>query len=414
MLKNILKKAVSVIYILCIVLIIILVSKMVLYKIPPRDPQRLPEQIRMSFYSTPEKRNIRTFGKTIKTFIQNPLEISSSYKNKEVYTIIENHFPTSLKLGILGFLSTIIIGFFAGLASALYKNKPIDKIFKFLTFLGTYIPFFFIAILINYIFSVKFNLVSCSRVDSFKYIIIPIIATLFPCMPIFINYMRESFIEILNSNYVQYAKAKGVSNKDIILKHVLKNSLIKVINIIPLLLVTIFTSLLIIENIFSIKGLSFPIISSLYNKDLNLVFSILFFIICIATGFNILLGILRKIIASKYCIKIEETNYNLSKALTNIYIYVKINSRTKSIQFKLIIINIVLIYFSFLNCLYYEYYIFIIVILIFDLIISTFLFYKRFKSITKSLIFAFIFSTIVPICSMLLFYLFFWCLWQRK
>lgn len=414
MLKNILKKVVTSIYIFCIVLIIILVSKMVFYKIPQHNSQSLPAQIRPPFYITAKEQNIRTFGKTLKTFIQNPLEVSSSYKNKELYTIIKNHFPTSLKLGILAFLSTIIIGFFVGLTSALYKNKLIDKIFKFLTFLGTYIPFFFIAILINYIFSVKFNLVSCSRVDSFKYIIIPIIATLFPCMPIFINYMRGSFIEILNSNYVQYAKAKGVSNKDIILKHVIKNSLIKVINIIPLLLVTTFTSLFIIENIFSIKGLSFPIISSLYNKDLNLVFCILFFIICIAIAFNILLGILKKIIASKYCSIIEETNFNLSKALTNPYIYVKINRQTKSIQFKLIIINIVMIYFSFLNCLYYEYYILIIVILIIDLIISTFLFYKGFKRITKSLIFAFIFSTIVPICSMLLFYLFFWCLWQNK
>ena len=412
MLRNIAKKVVAATYIFCILLVIILVMKMILYNIPNGNHLGLPQQVRRCFFPTPSQLNSGIFFSTLRKFEQNPFEISYLYENKKIYNIIKFYFPTSLMLGILALLLTLIFGFLVGLVSAFYENKFIDKIFRVLTFLGTCIPFFFIAYLINYIFSVRFNLVTCLRTDKFKYIIIPVISTLFPCMPVFINYMRESFIEILNSNYVQYAKAKGLSTKNIILKYIIKNSLIKVINIIPLLLVTIFTSLLIIENIFSIQGLSFPFISAIYNKDINLLLCILFFIMCIVAMIKIIIGILKKIISLKYYIKVEQANFNLYKPFADFCIYSKFS---KSTQFQLIIINMIILYFSLLNSIYYyQHYIFAIAILIVDLIITTFLFYRKFKCIKKSLIYAFVFSIVIPICTMILFDLFLWWLWLKK
>jgi oligopeptide transport system permease protein len=200
-------------------------------------------------------------------------------RDRDVMDIIKEHFPRSVKLGVLAFLWAIVLGIPAGVIAALRPNTIYDYILMFLSNIGFALPSFFVATLLIYYFALKIDLVPTNgwplgnwEID--RRVILPSFALgLFP-MAYFARLVRGTMLETMQQDYVRTARAKGLRWRRVIMLHVLRNSLIPVVTATAPLFGLIITGTFIIEFIFSIPGIGRYFISSVSNRDYAVVMGI--------------------------------------------------------------------------------------------------------------------------------------------
>jgi ABC-type dipeptide/oligopeptide/nickel transport system permease component len=200
-------------------------------------------------------------------------------RDRDVMDIVQEHFPRSLKLGLLAFLWAIIFGVPAGIIAALKPNTTYDYVLMFGSSIGFALPSFFIATLLIYYFALKVNVFPTNgwplgfwQVDS--RVVLPSLALgLFP-MAYFARLTRGSMLETMQQDYVRTARAKGLRWKTIVTRHVFRNSLIPVVTATAPLFGLIITGTFIIEVIFSIPGIGRYFVSSVSARDYSVVMGI--------------------------------------------------------------------------------------------------------------------------------------------
>ena len=157
-----------------------------------------------------------------------------------------------------------------GIISALYKNKLPDYIVTFIAILGITIPVFVMASLLQYLFSVKLGWLPTSGWGEPKHLVIPVICLTFGTIATYARYIKSSMLDVLNQDYIMTARAKGLSESQIISRHVMRNSLLPAITILAGRIVGIFTGAFVIEKMFSIPGIGFYYISSINSNDYSM------------------------------------------------------------------------------------------------------------------------------------------------
>ncbi len=200
-------------------------------------------------------------------------------RDRDVMDIVKEHFPRSIKLGILAFVWAVVFGIPAGILAALRPNTIYDYLLMFFSSIGFALPSFFIATLLIYYFALKVNLVPTNGwplgfwdIDS--RVILPSLALgLYP-MAYFARLVRGSMLETMQQDYVRTARAKGLRWKTIVTRHVFRNSLIPVVTATAPLFGLIITGVFVIEVIFSIPGIGRYFISSVSNRDYSVVMGI--------------------------------------------------------------------------------------------------------------------------------------------
>lgn len=199
--------------------------------------------------------------------------------DRDVMDIVREHFPRSVKLGILAFFWAILFGVPAGIIAALKPNTPYDYVLMFGSSIGFALPSFFIATLLIYYFALKVNLFPTNGwplgfwdIDS--RVVLPSFAlALFP-MAYFARLTRGSMLETMQQDYVRTARAKGLRWRSIVTRHVFRNSLIPVVTATAPLFGLIITGTFIIEVIFSIPGIGRYFVSSVSARDYSVVMGI--------------------------------------------------------------------------------------------------------------------------------------------
>jgi ABC-type dipeptide/oligopeptide/nickel transport system permease component len=200
-------------------------------------------------------------------------------RDRDVTDIVKEHFPRSLKLGILAFIWAIVFGIPAGIIAALRPNTVYDYLLMFFSSIGFALPSFFIATLLIYYFALKVNFFPTNgwptgfwEFDS--RVILPSLALgLFP-MAYFARLVRGTMMETMQQDYVRTARAKGLRWKTIVVRHVFRNSLIPVVTATAPLFGLIITGTFVIEVIFSIPGIGRYFINSVSNRDYSVVMGI--------------------------------------------------------------------------------------------------------------------------------------------
>ncbi len=220
---------------------------------------------------------------------QGDMGISMKYANKSVNSIISRAFPISLDLGLRALFIAFFMGVFIGVIAALNKNKPIDDISLFISVIGVSIPGFVLGTISQYLLCYKFSgyvseitgsnwrLLPVSGWGAFNYTVVPSGVLAFGAMAFIVRIMRSSMLEVLNRDYIVSARAKGLSKREIVLKHSLKNALFPVISVLGPLTASIFMGSFAIEKIFSIPGLGHYLVSSVQEKDYTMVIGLSLF-----------------------------------------------------------------------------------------------------------------------------------------
>jgi oligopeptide transport system permease protein len=239
--------------------------------------------------------------------LKGDLGISMKYANKSVNSIIARAFPVSFDLGLRALFIAIFTGILLGLIAALNKNKPFDDIALFISVIGVSIPGFVLGTLAQYLLCYKFSgfvsnvtgssfrLFPVSGWNGFRYTVVPSIVLAFSAMAFILRMMRSSLLEVLNQNYIVGARVKGLTKREIVLKHGLKNALFPIISILGPLTASILLGSFAIEKIFSIPGLGHYLVSSVQDKDYTMVIGLSLFTSLIVVLVNTITDILYSI-----------------------------------------------------------------------------------------------------------------------
>ncbi|MGN1401515.1 MAG: oligopeptide ABC transporter permease [Bacillus sp. (in: firmicutes)] len=228
--------------------------------------------------------------------VKGDLGVSFQFNNMPVTDIIGNLIPASAQLGFQALLFGSIVGIALGLISALFQNTWIDYSATFVAVLGKSVPSFVFAALIQYFIAVKLGWFPVMFWRGWEYTVLPTIAlSIFP-LAISARFMRTEMIEVLNSDYITLAKAKGASSFEVSVKHALRNAMIPVITVLGPLSVSLMTGSLVIEKIFSIPGIGEQFVKSINVNDYpvimgtTLLFAALFVVIILIV--DILYGVI--------------------------------------------------------------------------------------------------------------------------
>lgn len=215
-------------------------------------------------------------------------------------SIIRDKFPASARLGIQAIFFGLIIGLIFGIIAALKRNTWVDYLVIFIAIVGVSVPSFVLAALLQkYLGGTIFPIIGWPSENvwfsGFQYTILPTLAASFGSIAMYSRFMRTSVLDVLNNDYIQTAKSKGLSKTEIIRKHVLRNSITPIITIFAPQMAGIVTGSFVIERIFCIPGLGQYYVESINGRDFTMimattVFFSFFFIVSIVI-MDILYGI---------------------------------------------------------------------------------------------------------------------------
>jgi peptide/nickel transport system permease protein len=209
--------------------------------------------------------------------------------------------PTLLLMGVsLGVSLALAIP--AGIYSAVRQYSPGDYTLVSLSFLGTSVPGFFLALLLIYIFTIKLGWLPSSgmstlgkdkdALDIIRHMIMPVLVLATSMAGTNIRYIRSAMLEILQKDYLRTAKAKGLGRFLVINKHALKNALIPVITIIGMQIPVLFGGAIIIEQVFSWPGLGLMTMNAIINRDYPVIMGVCLMSALVVLAANLITDIL--------------------------------------------------------------------------------------------------------------------------
>jgi oligopeptide transport system permease protein len=243
----------------------------------PGDPftseKKVPEQIRQNMLAKYhlDKPLIVQYGYYLNNLIHGDLGISLKYLNRTVDDIIKQSAPASFQLGIQSIILGVVFGLLFGIIAALKRGGGWDYFSMFLAIIGISVPNFIIATLLQLLLASKLKWLPVSGWGSFKYTILPSIALSFSTLSIISRMMRTSMLDVIGQDYIKTAKAKGLSQFQIIWKHMVRNAIMPVVTVLGPLIAGIVTGTFVIEQIFSIPGLGKFFVQSIYDEDYSMI-----------------------------------------------------------------------------------------------------------------------------------------------
>ncbi|GFG48108.1 peptide ABC transporter permease [Streptococcus canis] len=196
-------------------------------------------------------------------------DFGTSYQsiNQSVAKLISQRLGVSVHLGLQVLVVGISSGLFVGAVSARNKNNKIDAVLSVISTLGISVPAFIIGLLLLDYFGFKWALLPLSGWGTFGQTILPTLALAIPVFAQVTRFFRSEMIETLNSDYIQLARAKGLTKRQVTRKHAYRNSMIPVLTLVGPMAANILTGSALIEQIFSIPGIGQQFVSSIPTKD---------------------------------------------------------------------------------------------------------------------------------------------------
>lgn len=197
------------------------------------------------------------------------LDFGMSMKNegRSVNKIITQQFPVSARLGLVSVIACLLGGIPLGIMSALKVGKWQDHSSMVVATIGVTVPGFVIAALTQYFLAVRLGLFPVIGFKTPWHAVLPAIALAFYPLAFIARLVRSSMVEVLEQDYIRTARAKGLSEKVVVYKHALKNSIMPVVTYLGPLIAGVLTGSFVIEKIFNIPGLGRSYVDSISNRD---------------------------------------------------------------------------------------------------------------------------------------------------
>ena len=197
----------------------------------------------------------------------------SLFKELPVSTLVGQAAGISFSLGIAAVILGSILGMILGIIAALNQNKFWDTFATIISVIGVAIPSFVFAMLLMLVFGSELRILPTifNSDDIITSSILPVIALSMSVIANVARFTRTEMISVLNSDYIELVKAKGLSRNKVIRSHCLRNSLIPVVTVLGPILVNLMTGTMVVEKVFSIPGLGRLLVDSIQANDYNII-----------------------------------------------------------------------------------------------------------------------------------------------
>ena len=210
----------------------------------------------------------------LKQIMHGDLGPSYKYIGRDVSDILRDTFPVSFALGMCAVLVVLGLGIPAGVISAYWKNSLLDRSVLLFAAMGISVPSFVLGAVSIWIFSHHWHLLPPALWEGPKYMILPAFALGTGFAGYIARLTRTTVLDVLASDYIRTARAKGLSEFKILLKHVLKNSIYPIVSVMGPLTAGLVTGSFVIEFIFSIPGMGRFFITAVTNRDYPLIMGV--------------------------------------------------------------------------------------------------------------------------------------------
>ena len=276
--KYVLKR---IIYALITILVLLALTFIMMHMLPG-DPfstgkamSESTKQALREFYGL-DKPLVEQFIIYIQNAITGDLGISIKY-NRPVIDIIMESFPVSFQLGMFSLIFAVIAGIALGAIAAIRRGKTADTVAMTLSVIGVSIPNFIVAAIFQYFLALKLNQLLGTQIfaitgwGNLNQIILPALALSFRSLATVSRLMRTSMLDVLSSDYIKTAKAKGLSERQILWKHALRNAIMPVITVLGPIAAAVLTGGFVVENVFSIPGMGKFFVLAIKEADYTLI-----------------------------------------------------------------------------------------------------------------------------------------------
>lgn len=230
-------------------------------------------------------------------------DFGPSFKNKDftVSELIALGAPVSLKLGLSAIILATIIGGFLGVTAALRQNTAADYSIMSIAMIGITIPTFVTAPLLTLFLGVYAGLLPVGGYDdgNIRNMILPVTVLALPQIAIISRLVRGSMIEVLRSNYVRTARAKGLTETQVVWRHVLRAGLLPLVSYLGPAIAGLVTGSLVVEQIFGLPGIGRYFVQGALNRDYTLVMGVVILFATLIILLNLVADIMYRVLDPK-------------------------------------------------------------------------------------------------------------------
>lgn len=223
----------------------------------------------------------------------------SIYYHEDVGKLLLERFPVTLDLGIKSFVIYNVLGVIMGMVAALRRGKWLDTFATIISYIGVSIPVFWLGILLIYIFGLKldwfpiigFIPLTENVLKNIHHSVLPVFCLSLMGWAVIARQTRSSVLEVMSQDYIRTAWSKGLTERAVILRHILKNSLIPVITLMGIGLGLMFGGQVFVEEVFAIPGIGKLLVGSIFAQDYQVVQSATLVIATIVILVNLIVDI---------------------------------------------------------------------------------------------------------------------------
>ena len=222
-----------------------------------------------------------------------------SYKNSSVQVndLIERGFPISARIGILAVLLSLVVGVLLGVTSAVKRGSLFDGISMVIATIG-------VSVLLLYLFAGVLKWLPTYGLSTWKHYILPVTCLSFSPIAYIARMTRSSMLEVMQQDYIRTARAKGVAERMVILKHGLRNAILPVVTYLGTLIANLLTGSFIVERLFAIPGLGKYFVDSITARDYNIIMGVTIFLGVFVVACNLLVDVVYGVIDPR--VKLDE------------------------------------------------------------------------------------------------------------
>lgn len=216
----------------------------------------------------------------------------SFYFESSVMELIRDRMPITLKLGVVSLLLALVVAIPLGVLAAVFRDTWIDRCSIFISVIGQAMPNFWFALLLILIFAVGLKWLPVAGNGTWQNFILPAVALGYYAMPSLMRLTRSGMLDVLGSDYIRTAQAKGLSAYQVIVKHGLRNAIIPVVALAMVELGFMLGGSVVIESIFALQGLGQLAWDSISRNDFPVVQAIVLIISVFYIGLTFLADVL--------------------------------------------------------------------------------------------------------------------------
>lgn len=212
--------------------------------------------------------------------------------NQQVGDLIKELFPETLKLTMAGMGVALLVGLISGIVSAIRHHTWVDYSGQVVAVFGVSVPDFFFGLVLIYIFAVNLRWLPALGQDRPEGMIMPAVTLGVSAAAIIARMTRSSMLDVMSRDFVRTARAKGLRESAVVIRHALKNSLIPVITIVGLQFGSLLTGAIVVEVVFTRQGLGFELVEAVQRRNYPVVQALVMLASLVYVVVNIIVDVL--------------------------------------------------------------------------------------------------------------------------